>query len=103
MARTTMRRKVKSLSLVHSSRPHGLQSARLPCSLGFSRKEYCSGLPCPPPDDLLKPGITQISCFTVGFFTVCGTRVSYFQLLGVLYLLLLPEISLSLHHQLLKR
>ena len=26
-------------------------------SLGFSRQEYWSGLPCPPPRDLLNPGI----------------------------------------------
>ena len=28
-----------------------------PLSMGFSRKEYCSGLPCPPPGDLPDPGI----------------------------------------------
>ena len=28
-----------------------------PLSLGFSRQEYWSGLPCPPPGDLPKPGI----------------------------------------------
>ena len=37
--------------------PHGLQPARLPCPWGFSRQEYCSGLPCPPPGDLANPGI----------------------------------------------
>ena len=26
-------------------------------SMGFSRQEYSSGLPCPPPRDLLDPGI----------------------------------------------
>ena len=26
-------------------------------SMGFSRQEYWSGLPCPPPGDLLDPGI----------------------------------------------
>ena len=30
-------------------RPHGLQTTRLLCSWGFSRQEYWSGLPCPPP------------------------------------------------------
>ena len=29
--------------------PHGLQPARLLRPRGFSRQEYCSGLPCPPP------------------------------------------------------
>ena len=28
---------------------------------GFSRQEYWSGLPCPPPGDLLDPGIEQAS------------------------------------------
>ena len=37
--------------------PHGLQPARLLCPWGFSRQEYWSGLPCPPPGDLSKPGI----------------------------------------------
>ena len=33
------------------------QSPRLLCSWGFSRQEYWSGLPCPPPVDLPNPGI----------------------------------------------
>ena len=28
-----------------------------PLSVGFSRQEYWSGLPCPPPGDLPNPGI----------------------------------------------
>ena len=40
-----------------SLRPHGLQPARLLCPWGFSRQEYWSGLPCPPPGDLPNPGI----------------------------------------------
>ena len=35
-----------------SLRPQGLQPARLLCPWGFSRQEYCSELPCPPPGDL---------------------------------------------------
>ena len=38
-----------------------------PLSMGFSRKEYWRGLPCPPPGDLPVPGI-QPSCITRGFF-----------------------------------
>ena len=41
----------------NSLRPHGLQLARLLCPWGFSRPEYWSGLPCPPPGDLPDPGI----------------------------------------------
>ena len=32
-----------------------------PLSLGFSRQEYWSGLPCPPPGDLPDPGIKPAS------------------------------------------
>ena len=38
--------------------PHRLQA---PLSVGFSRQEYWSGLPCPPPGDLLDPGIEPVS------------------------------------------
>ena len=40
-----------------SSQPQGLQPARLLCPSGFSRQEYWSGLPFPPPGDLPNPGI----------------------------------------------
>ena len=32
-----------------------------PLSMGFSRQEYWSGLPCPPPGDLPDPGI-ELMC-----------------------------------------
>ena len=32
-----------------------------PLSMGFSRQEYWSGLPCPPLGDLLDPGIEPMS------------------------------------------
>ena len=32
-----------------------------PWSMGFSRQEYWSGLPCPPPGDLPDPGIEPVS------------------------------------------
>ena len=32
-----------------------------PLSMGFSRQEYRSGLPCPPPGDPPKPGIVPLS------------------------------------------
>ena len=45
-----------------------------PLSMGWSRQEFRSGLPCPPPGDLLSPGIqpgdqTYVSCIAGGFFT----------------------------------
>ena len=48
---------------------HGLQPARLVCPWWFSRQ---SGLPCPPPGDLLNPGIEPrcvLHCRWIGFFT----------------------------------
>ena len=38
-----------------------------PLSMGFSRQEYWSGLPCPPPGDLSNLGI--VSCIAGGVFT----------------------------------
>ena len=32
-------------------------ACQVPLSVGFSRQEYWSGLPCPPPEDLPDPGI----------------------------------------------
>ena len=32
-------------------------ACQTPLSMGFSRQEYWSGLPCPPPRDLLNPGL----------------------------------------------
>ena len=44
-----------------------------PLSMGFSRKECWSGLPCPPPGDLPDPGVKPASlvfpALAGGFFT----------------------------------
>ena len=40
-----------------SLQPHGLSPTKLLHPWGFSRQEYWSGLPCPPPGDLPSPGI----------------------------------------------
>ena len=47
-------------------------------SMGFSRQEYWSGLPCPPPGDLPDSGIKSV-CLTSpalagGFFTTSATE-----------------------------
>ena len=58
--------------LSHSVMSDSLQSygphpARHLCPWGFSRQEYWSGLPCPPPGDLPNPGIKpRASCFAGG-------------------------------------
>ena len=44
-----------------------------PLSMGFSRQEYCSGLPCPPPGALSYPGMEPMSpmshALAAGLFT----------------------------------
>ena len=48
-----------------------------PLSTGFSRQEYWSALPCPPPEDLPDPGIKPVSlaspALACGFFTTRDT------------------------------
>ena len=39
-------------------------ACQAPLSMGFSRQEYWSGLPCPPPGDLPDPGIKAVSPVT---------------------------------------
>ena len=53
---------VLSHSVISDSlQPHGLWPTRLLCPWGFSRQEHSSGLPCPSPGDLPKPG-TEPRC-----------------------------------------
>ena len=45
-----------------------------PLSMGFSRQEYWSGLPCPPPGNLLDSGTSLLSPALAGrFFTTSTT------------------------------
>ena len=50
-------------------------------SMGFSRQEYWSGLPCPPPGDLPNPGIEpaflKSPALAGGFFTASAQRKRY--------------------------
>ena len=50
-------------------------------SMGFSRQEYWSGLPCPPPGDLPTPGMEPVSRMSTalagGFFTTSATRKAH--------------------------
>ena len=56
--KSTKRWVVPSHSVMSNSLwPHGLESARRVCPWGFSRQEYWSGLPCPPPGNRPNPGI----------------------------------------------
>ena len=53
-------------------------SRQAPLSMRFSRREYWSGLPCPPLVDLPDPGIElaslMSSAFTGRYFTTSATR-----------------------------
>ena len=49
-----------------------------PLSMGFSRQEYLSGLPCPPPGDLPDPRIKPVSpTLAGGFFTASATWAAH--------------------------
>ena len=54
-----------------------LVARHAPLSMGFSRQESWSGLPCPPPGDLPDPGIEPLSLMSPTlagrFFTTSAT------------------------------
>ena len=64
---------LSSLVVSDSLQPHGLYPTRLPCPWGFSRQEYWSELPCPPPGDLPNPGMEPASSALAGGFTISAT------------------------------
>ena len=55
----------------------GTIAYQAPLSIRFSRQEYWSGLPCPPPGDLPNPGIKHMSLMSPAlpgrFFTTSAT------------------------------
>ena len=57
--------------------PMNCTAHQAPLSLGFSRQEYWSGLPFPPPGDLFNSGIEPASLLSPtmvdGFFTTGAT------------------------------
>ena len=46
------------------------RARQAPLSMGFSRQEYWSGVPCPPPGDLPNPGINPTSLTSITLFQV---------------------------------
>ena len=66
---------VKSESEVAQSTPWAA-AYQTPLSMGFSRQEYWSGLPYPPPGDPPHPGVKTVSpmspLLASGFFTTCA-------------------------------
>ena len=67
----------KSLSLVQLSVVPETAAHRVPLSMEFSRQEYWSGLPFPPPGDLpnagIKPETPRSPESADGFFTTSAT------------------------------
>ena len=61
-------------------------ACQAPLSMEFSRQEYWSGLPCPPPGDLPKPGIEPASLTSPslagGFFTTSDMWEAQFKNTG---------------------
>ena len=66
-----------------------------PLSMGFSRQEYWSGLPCPPPGELPNPGIELLSLMSPalagGFLTTSTTWEAY------VYIYIERDTSLYIH------
>jgi len=64
--------------------------------MGFSRQEYCSGLPCPPSGDLSNPGNEPTSLMSPElagrFFTTSTTREAYIYI-GHMYIVIKAKIE----------
>ena len=59
----------------HSAESDSLRSHQPPLSMGFSRQECWSGLPCLPPGDLPNPGIEPESpALQADSFTILAIR-----------------------------
>ena len=65
------------MSVVSDSATLWTVAHQAPLSMGFSRQEYWSVLPCPPPGHLPDPGIELVSLMSPalsgGFFTTSPT------------------------------
>ena len=71
----------QSLSRVRLFETLWTVACQAPLSVGFSRQEYWSGLPCPLPGDLPDPGIKPVSLMSPElagvFFITSATYFSY--------------------------
>ena len=90
--------KVKPLSRVRLSVTLWTAACQAPLSMGFSRQEHWSGLPCPPPGDLLDPGIKpsfpMFPALAGGFFTTEPSGKPYSPLLLQLLLSRFSHVQL---------
>ena len=64
-----------------------------PLSMGFSRQEYWSGLPLPPPRDFPNPGIGPVSPTSTGSFFIAEPLGNTYWPLTLKFLLILGYIS----------
>ena len=90
---TTYARMLSHFSRVWLFQTHWTAAHQAPLSMGFSRQEYWSGMPCPPPGDLPRPGTgPHLLCLLYWqgrFFTTRATRKAhnaYIHQTTVLYL-----------------
>ena len=69
----------KSLSRVRLCVTPGAVARQAPLSVEFSKQEYWSGFPCPPPGDLPDPGIEPASLMSPAlagrFFPISATHL----------------------------
>ena len=77
------------LSRVQPSATPWTKTRQTPLSLGFSRQEYWSALPCPPPGDFPNSGIKSRSLkspgLAGGFFTTSATKTKLSWVWLILY------------------
>ena len=68
-------------------------AGQAPLSLGFSRQEYCSELPCPLPGDPPNPGMELMSLmypvWVGGFFTTSATWEAHIKLSPLFFMIIL--------------
>ena len=65
-----------------------LWTRQAPLSMGFSRQEYWSGLPCPPPGDLPDPSMEPVSLTSpalVGRLFITSTTWAWVQMLNCFF------------------
>ena len=80
-------------------------SHQSPLSMGFSRQEYWSGLPFPPPGDLPNPGIEPESLVSAAlahrFFTTTATWETHIKKnywLNIFYMQLFSSLKEKIKH-----
>ena len=94
--------KVKLLSHVRFFATPWIVAHQAPLSMGFSRQEYWSGLPCPSPGDLPDPGIEPVSltspALAGGFFTTRTTWEAPYKLSTFVQIILRKREKLKYIH-----